>query len=43
LFNPLPVNLSAEFVDEGGDEFWMHKLVLEPVQDRRLKRVSSHC
>ena len=42
LFGSLPVNFAAEFVDEGGDEVWVHQLVLKPGQDRGLELVSSY-
>src|SRR5262245_37900703 len=43
VFGPLPIDLLAELVNEGCDQFWVHQLVLEPIQYCCFELVSSHC
>jgi hypothetical protein len=42
LFSPLPVNFFVEFVDEGRDQFWLHQLMLKPIQDRSVELISAN-
>ena len=42
LVRPLPIHLPVELIDERRDQFWVHQLVLKPIQDRGFELVSSH-
>ena len=42
LFGPLPIDFSVEFVDEGRDQFWLHQLMLKPIQDRGFEPISAY-
>ena len=41
MFGPLPIDFSVEFVDEGRDQFWLHQLMLKPIQDRGFEPISA--
>ena len=42
LFGPLPVYFLVELVDENRDQFWVHELIPQPIQDLGFQLIPPH-